>query len=993
MKNLKKLMSVILTVAMLMSFAVSTSAATFADVDETSTAYEAVEVLAALGILTGKDEGNFDPEANIKRSEFAAVICRAMNSEAAASGSYADFNDVSADHWAAGYIGWAAGAGIVNGVGNGNFDPDANVTYQQAVTMIVRAMGFEVLAAKRGGFPTGYMSIANTYGITGGVAMTPATGAASRAGVAQLIYNAFDAPLMDTSVITLSDDEEYAIYAGKEYANGSYDERRTLLSQYHDIYKIKATVENTYRSANSLIKSNGDKQIELLAKSNGLYKFPSYQVMEALGVTYSQATGSANFKALCNDTTVAAYLGYTVNAYVTYNDDGMLEVLALVPDTKSIETLEFATPKTDIYSVSIDRNKNVTFQYWENDKLKDAKLTTADKVDVYVNGQSKGALKSYNDMTGLYNGTYSSVTLLGSKSEGTYTKVLATKYEYALVEGVNVEDMTIETDKGDYTLNPDELRDEFTYDIWKDGVAIGLSDIAEGDLLNIVSDDASDFTNAYFADIYVTNATVESSVGEVGTASDGVTAQYVIDGTDYLLANDAAISSLKAGDAGVFTLTIDGYLYDADLSKAASGNYAFVLDMGLDSSTFGATWQIKMLTKDNSVVTLDVKDNVKIDGNACKIHTGASCTTPACAQCNALKTLKDAVDTPSPKTANNRLITYKSNGSEITEINFAQSTSSTREFNYDTISGAYNANAERLSGYNLLSGTVVFNAPFAAGSTAGTYTLNNDKVQVYTISSLDEDVASYTGFAYDIDDDRAIGAALITNNMGFSGKANAMAVVKSVSSGLDASGNSADIINFFQAGEMKSLPVANDAYIGTYTATNLSAGDIFQYTTNAAGEINDMDMVFDIEETDTRNNTVAYNGGVLKKTADGSTITYNVGIVTDVSTKFVDFSFNESKTGTAVGATSLGWDLDSDATNVLFDVTKAKSNISNAFAAKSGTGYIKKASMNSTDTNYTSDVYVIVAKADDGVITEVVTYKYGKDTTRVAATFNNLFVH
>lgn len=991
MKNLKKLMSVILTVAMLMSFAVSTSAATFADVDETSTAYEAVEVLAALGILTGKDEGNFDPEANIKRSEFAAVICRAMNSEAAASGSYADFNDVSADHWAAGYIGWAAGAGIVNGVGNGNFDPDANVTYQQAVTMIVRAMGFEVLAAKRGGFPTGYMSIANTYGITSGVAMTPATGAASRAGVAQLIYNAFDAPLMDTSVITLSDDEEYAIYAGKEYANGSYDERRTLLSQYHDIYKIKATVENTYRSDSSLIKSNGDKQIELLAKSNGLYKFPSYQVMEALGVTYSQATGTANFKALCNDTTVAAYLGYTVNAYVTYNDDGMLEVLALVPDTKSIDTLEFATPKTDIYSVSVDSNNNVTFQYWENDKLKPAKLTTADKVDVYVNGQSAGKLNAYASLSDLYDGTYSSVTLLGSKSEGTYTKVLATQYAYALVEGVNVEDMTIETDKGDYTLNPDDLRDEFTYDIWKDGVAIELSDIAEGDLLNIVSDDASDFTYAFFADIYVTNATVESSVGEVGTASDGVTAQYVIDGTDYLLANGAAISSLKAGDTGVFTLTIDGYLYDADLSKAASGNYAFVLDMGLDSSTFGATWQIKMLTKDNSVVTLDVKDNVKIDGTTYKNDTCNGTSACTCPQCAQLTTLKGAVATPNPATANNRLITYKSNGSEITEINFAQSTSSTRVFNYGSISGAYNANTERLSGYNLLSGTVVFNAPFGGtGTNSDPYTLNNDKVQVYTISSLDEDVASYTGFAYDIDDDRAIGAALITNNMGFSGKANAMAVVKSVSSGLDASGNSADIINFFQAGEMKSLPVANDAYIGAYTASNLSAGDIFQYTTNAAGEINDMDMVFDIEETDAQNNTVAYNGGSLKKVNDGTTITYNVGIVTDISTKFVDFSFKETRS--TVGATSLGWDLDSDATNVLFDVTKAKSNISNAFAAKSGTGYIKKASMNSTG-NYTSDVYVIVAKADDGVITEVVTYKYGKDETRVAATFNNLFVH
>ncbi|MBE7036357.1 MAG: S-layer homology domain-containing protein [Ruminococcaceae bacterium] len=975
MKNLKKLMSVILTVAMLMSLIVSASAATFTDVDDTNAAYEAIEVLSALEILTGREDGSFDPDANIKRSEFAAVICRTMNAEAAASGSSANFNDVAANHWAAGYIGWAAGSGIVNGKGDGNFDPDANVTYQEAVTMIVRAMGFEPLATKKGGFPTGYMAVANTYGITSGVAMSPANGAATRAGVAKLVYNSFDAPLMDASFITLGDEEEYQIYEGKSYMGGSYDERRTLLSQYSDIYKVKATVVDTYRSDSSMIKSNGDKEIELAVTSNGLYKFPVGQLMNEFGLLAAQLDGTGTaFKALCNDTTVGDLLGYTVNAYLTYNNDGVIEVVALVPDMKSIETMTFAKPATEISAVTVDPSASpaptVTFSYWENDKLKDAKMAPAASVGVYVNGVYVNTVDNFTT-SDINNGTYSSVILLGSKATGLYNKIMLTEYKYAMVESVDAEMMTITCTNGtEYTLNPDDLQDEFTYAIYKDGAEITLADIAEGDMLNIISDDTDDdFTDDYFADIYVSNEVIEATVSQFNPS----TSEYTIDGAEYELANNAEVSSLNAGDSGIFYLTIDGYVYDAELTKGFSGNYAFVIDMALDTSSFGQTWQIKMLTKDNTIVTYDVKSNAKINGSVAK-NDACTGTVDSCAQCVALASLKAAVDTPDPATADVRLISYNLSGDELSVINSAASFtgSNTRDFNKATLTGTatYNANTERLAGYNLLSGTVVFNAPFEG---SGPYTLDENKVQVYAVNALDEDVADYEGFVYDIDSDRAIGAALITNSMGFAGKANALAVVKSVSTGLDAAGNSADIVNFFQAGEMKSLAVTNDAYLNaSFDASDLSAGDIFQYTTNAAGEINNMVSIFDM--------AAGYAGGNLITVGNNiGTVSYATGIVTGIGSKFVDLD----------NGSGAGWDLDANGTNVLFDVAKAGANLNNAFDAKSGIGYIKEAKINAG--NYTSDVYVVVAKVDDGAIVEVVTYKYTKDATRVAATFNGTF--
>ncbi len=159
MKNLKKLVSVIVTLAMLISsFAAVSVSAAYADVDETNSYYKAIEVLSGLGVVKGDDEGNFNPTSDIKRSEMVALICRAKGEEAIAQAAGgASFADVDADHWAAGYIAWGVASNIINGVGDNKFDPDASVKFQDAVVMILRALGYERIAqrAENGGYPTG----------------------------------------------------------------------------------------------------------------------------------------------------------------------------------------------------------------------------------------------------------------------------------------------------------------------------------------------------------------------------------------------------------------------------------------------------------------------------------------------------------------------------------------------------------------------------------------------------------------------------------------------------------------------------------------------------------------------------------------------------------------------------------------------------------------------------------------------------------------------
>lgn len=96
----------------------------------------AIEALAARGIINGKGNGLFDPNANMTRAEFATIITRGLGLVPENTGV---FTDVMPDQWYASYIGTANKYGIVNGIGGGLFNPNGTITRQEAGTMVARA--------------------------------------------------------------------------------------------------------------------------------------------------------------------------------------------------------------------------------------------------------------------------------------------------------------------------------------------------------------------------------------------------------------------------------------------------------------------------------------------------------------------------------------------------------------------------------------------------------------------------------------------------------------------------------------------------------------------------------------------------------------------------------------------------------------------------------------------------------------------------------------
>jgi hypothetical protein len=155
---MKKSLALVLALVMVLSsFSFVSAAPDFADVK--GTIYEeAVTRLEMLEVLKGYPDGTFKPEGSITRAEFAAVAVRVKGLAAvaeAAKGLPSGFSDVPAGHWAAGYVGVAGSTGIVNGIGGGLFAPNAPVKYEEAVTMLVRALGYEQDAQTKGGYPYG----------------------------------------------------------------------------------------------------------------------------------------------------------------------------------------------------------------------------------------------------------------------------------------------------------------------------------------------------------------------------------------------------------------------------------------------------------------------------------------------------------------------------------------------------------------------------------------------------------------------------------------------------------------------------------------------------------------------------------------------------------------------------------------------------------------------------------------------------------------------
>ncbi|MCI8651964.1 MAG: S-layer homology domain-containing protein [Oscillospiraceae bacterium] len=252
MKNFKRFLSLALAGTMLSGMmAMGASAADTSDFSDAAEIVhtEAVDVMASLGVLKGKDTGAFDPNGTVTRAEMAKIITVMLNGGSdptLGTSNTAMFSDIQ-NHWAKNYIEYCANMNIIAGQGDGTFAPDAPVTGNAAAKMLLVAMGYDSGIFEFTG-PDWALNVArraNDAKLFEEIKTIDANAGLSRDNTAQMAYNALSAKVMVTTY-------DKVVSSGEVSWNYRLADE-TFLEKYFGVIKVVGTVtENEFTDGSTL---------------------------------------------------------------------------------------------------------------------------------------------------------------------------------------------------------------------------------------------------------------------------------------------------------------------------------------------------------------------------------------------------------------------------------------------------------------------------------------------------------------------------------------------------------------------------------------------------------------------------------------------------------------------------------------------------------------------------------------------------------------------
>lgn len=595
-KNLKKVISSVAALTMVAS-SVAAFAVDFPDVESTASYAQAVQELSALDVISGYDDGTFGPDKLVTRAEITKMIVDALaeRSSAEASTESTKFADVSADHWAKGYINQGVANGFIAGMSDTEFDPDANVTYVQAQKMLVSAIGYETYAQAQGGWPTGYKTYAASLDITKGISGITDNTELTRAQVAQMIDNAMDAPLCviaswktewngtRTPNLETRDGKE-----GRAY--------ETLFTEKHDAYKVYGRVTETSKTGSV----DTDKVTFQVEKADN---FDDQEVKADSPVSEDMYIG---------DSKADNYLRTYSQALIQKNDDDEFTILSIAAAA--------ANKSVTVASEDFDENKSTdeALYFFPAGTTKGStkyQLDTTNGVKIYINGvessKSIAELRDYLDKNETASVTLQKETEVGSTSTSAkYNTIMVSSYVTAIVD--EVIDKTNETSvnfdtyssgiQAKMTVNKDD--DNYTYSFKLDGKEIEAKDLQQNDVLNISYDTTGSFRESSFYDVIVTRNVVD---GVKCTSINDSKGEYTIGGTKYKAAEGMDIDVETSTE---YSLYLDhfGRIAKAD-ENSVSKNYGVLKNIYKKA---GGDYMAQIITKKGTEEEYKVdSDNVK----------------------------------------------------------------------------------------------------------------------------------------------------------------------------------------------------------------------------------------------------------------------------------------------------------------------------------------------------------------------------------------------
>lgn len=554
---MRKVLSFVLVLSLILgsfSFAFAAGGTSeFADVKDT-TAEGPVAVLSALDVINGYPDGTFKPEKVVTRAEMAKLIVKALGMDSYVAGMYTTFGDAKG-HWAENYVAWCSSYGIVEGYPDGTFKPNNTVTLQQAVTMIVRALGYQDQYLT-GTWPTSHVSMAMSLDILEDIVAT--TAGATRGDVARMLYNA-----LDCSLINYDSNGNLAVTGDSMLKRlGAYEFEQVITRDN----AIDAAIDvNDYVGAHAKFWAiNADKD-----KATGIY---DYNAVNKEGIIVG---------------------GETRNE----------AIVAVEEQISTMLTGEF-TAKADDKSEFVVGDKTYSFKFSSEAKKVDQCLnadgTLDAKVVQFLNGDVGGnSTFVANDkvdgefITSNWN-THSKDAdfTIAAKVSGNYITRLYSVLKWDADDEIEWDDDYASEVKDDqeianfeFTLDDDDAIDTKTFALRG---AESLDKIANGNVVTVYTSKETDEITR----VEVGTTTVDGKITKVNKAGD----EFTIDGKVYdKSANIQTV--LEVGTEGVFSLNYNGEIAFVNESSY-TGNYAVVLTQAKTGDDYSDD-KIQLLTKDD----------------------------------------------------------------------------------------------------------------------------------------------------------------------------------------------------------------------------------------------------------------------------------------------------------------------------------------------------------------------------------------------------------
>lgn len=593
MNNLKRIASAVIILAMMLQIAV---VAAPVPEDVIGTQYEsAASLLCALDIMVGDGE-NFNPDDNITRAEFAQILMRTMNLDGAAE-SYTPvgkFSDVPADNIFAPAVELGAEVGAIQGYGDGTFGPENNVLGIEAIKMMTFASGHSVLADDMGGYPAGYLAVANDKSMLNGLSGVDFNQPMKRGEAAILCAN------------TLKVDMMQLIESGPDYQKYEEIKDENLLSEKHSVYRFDGLV-----TANAVTGMFGSSSLR-----EGTVQMEQGNVSKILEV---------------GETTIDDAVGKYVRVYYKLDEDSTDETVI------SYEVMSNRNDSTTvaIEDLDIDNSTSTLVKYWE-DKENDTRTQDIDVIEspsIIYNGVAKADVVALIDVLKSIENMEGEVVFMDYNNNGDTDLVRITAYDTFVVDNVDMLNYIITDRLGTYdngtmtnkTVKIDVDSSAVTAKFEDvDGEEYEMSDIAAWDVLSVAISD--DNAGNQMADVKISQDTIEGEITEIGAGTNELT--FYIDDEEYELGNsyynyltkgygsnfNTSELPVKVGDTCTFYLDAFGKIAAHQIDVSSSDAiFGLLTKYAPGEGVYDDTMSLKVYA-DGGFTTYQAASKVRVDG-------------------------------------------------------------------------------------------------------------------------------------------------------------------------------------------------------------------------------------------------------------------------------------------------------------------------------------------------------------------------------------------